>query len=68
MPDHMDGVQKHAQKQQDKALADTLERIERSKVGGLGACVECGEPISDLRKSLGARHCMVCVLEVEGRR
>lgn len=67
MPDHMDGVQEHALTVNDKNLALEVERIERLKIGGLGACIECGEPISDLRKSLGARHCMACINDPEVR-
>lgn len=68
MPDHMDGVQEHAQKVQDNALADTLKRIARAMVGGLSECIECGAPISDLRKSLGARQCMPCATASEVKR
>jgi RNA polymerase-binding transcription factor DksA len=63
MPDHMDAIQERCLREQEAVVA----RIERSMTGGLGACEDCGEPISDLRRSLGARRCLGCQSALEAR-
>lgn len=65
MPDQMDAIQDLVLQQQDDALA-RIER-ERERKAGLPECVRCGEAISALRQSLGARLCLECQEEDERR-
>lgn len=65
MPDFMDQVQEQVQAATDAAIADAVRPRH-----GREACDLCGEPISDLRRRLGARLCLAHQEERErgGRR
>lgn len=49
----MDTVQDRVQ----QATADAIERVTRRETGA-AECEVCGEPISELRRNLGARLCL----------
>lgn len=53
MPDEMDRVQEAVQANIDAAVAAVTTRRP-----GCTHCVECGEPIGDYRRSLGATLCL----------
>jgi RNA polymerase-binding transcription factor DksA len=64
MPDAMD----HVQELNEAHVEDALKRHSaRPVVEGRATCAnaECGEPISDARRRLGAQLCMECQRGVE---
>lgn len=63
MPDFMDHVQERVLQQQQDQVAE----IERRLTGGLAECMECGDAITELRRSLGARRCLACQRAEEAR-
>ena len=66
MPDAMDRVQQLAE---DHA-ADALKRhADRPQTAGRRMCanIDCGEPISDYRRQLGATLCLACQNGEEAR-
>lgn len=53
--DQIDLAQKHQQDDIDHAL-----EARRVRQPGLSACSQCDEPISSLRRDMGARLCIDC--------
>lgn len=62
MPDVMDAVQQRVQDDLDKALK---AQAVKSSVIGRDDCLECGEYIAPVRKSLGAQLCLECQKRIE---
>lgn len=63
MPDAMDQVQEATLQRVDDALAAHAAK----RTVGLAECEDCGEAISTLRQSLGARCCMFHQQQLERR-
>lgn len=64
MPDVMDSVQERLlfeQQVREQQQAATAPAV------GLDECVRCDEPISAVRKALGARLCLECQTDHEQR-
>lgn len=59
MPDAMERVQQFAA---DHAADSLARHADRAKPPGRHTCanLDCGEPISDTRRGLGAQLCMDC--------
>jgi hypothetical protein len=66
MPDAMDRVQQHAEDLASDALA---AHARRPRPVGLTSCenLDCREPIAAARTAMGARLCLDCQREEEGR-
>lgn len=59
MPDAMDRVQQHAA----DITSDALQaHAQRTQLPGRSTCanLDCGEPISDARRGMGAQLCLDC--------
>lgn len=62
MPDFMDAVQERVQQETEDAIASVTRRRD-----GAAECDECGDAVSDLRRSMGARLCLAHQAEAEQR-
>ena len=56
MTDLIDQANDHA----EKMLEIQIARATQTKPRGLSECERCGEPISDIRRDLGACLCIGC--------
>lgn len=56
----MSDVIDHANDHAERDLALRIAAATAPKPPGLDECEECGEEISPLRKSMGARRCITC--------
>ena len=56
MTDIVDIANNYADAERERAIAD----MRANRKPGLSECEECGEPISGLRKSMGATLCIFC--------
>lgn len=67
MPDLMDRVQQHAADLADDALAAHHLGLPAKPGRDMCADPDCGEPISQQRKALGAQLCLACQRAAEAR-
>lgn len=66
MPDELDRVQAMTELHLQNAIDN---HVHRPRPQGLSHCEDqdCGEPISDQRRAMGARRCVDCQSMVEAR-
>ena len=60
MTDPIDSAQEREQLDRDLAI----DAVKKGMRNGRDVC-GCGAPISELRKNLGAQHCIECLSEIE---